>query len=585
MTGYSEPFQLKLIDAKLRANDLEALPHSPIYAMHKFWARRPWNVFRSIIETYTQPGDIVLDPFCGGGTTVVESLILRRKAIGVDINPLAIYITDMEIKPFSRREFQEAYYTVERTVSAILNETYTTHCPVCGKKSEIDWAEWDEHNHSILRIKGICPECGTFTKTPDNFDHQLALMYEQKFNELARNYSLWFPTERIPDGDKTKEMLKRGIETFSDLFTKRNLFALAVLYKAIKDLPPDSGRDFALFAFSALLKWASRMSRLRGDTIDGWAMHAYWIYPKSLEMNVWRLFRRRYQAILRGKSFSENVIGGWNIRVKNFDELVNGFGHYMLLNQSADSLPLPSNSVDAVITDPPYGGNVNYGELSDYFLVWHDGCVMDKRKEIIINKTQGKTLSDYYEGLKGVFHECARVLKPKRPMVFTFNSKDVRVVTVAILAASQAGFTLDVNNVFYQKPTRLYETTFHGMFPDALLGDFVLPFWRDVSPITSKPNPKEVVSQVSEIIEETIRNGGLEKVARQRVYQILLPFLGNYSHAFPDVCLDVAENVERIFRQTSEIFKQRRQQFIQQRRNKYLEVRKVRRHYGAEEEY
>jgi DNA modification methylase len=47
--------------------------HTPVYNMHRYFARRPSNVFEAIVKRYTNPGDIILDPFMGGGVTVVES--------------------------------------------------------------------------------------------------------------------------------------------------------------------------------------------------------------------------------------------------------------------------------------------------------------------------------------------------------------------------------------------------------------------------------------------------------------------------------------------------------------------------------
>ncbi len=64
--------------------------HPPIYRMHRFFARRPHNVFEAIIKHYLNPSDITLDPFCGGGVTVAEGLRARRKVIGIDVNPMAI---------------------------------------------------------------------------------------------------------------------------------------------------------------------------------------------------------------------------------------------------------------------------------------------------------------------------------------------------------------------------------------------------------------------------------------------------------------------------------------------------------------
>ena len=50
---------------------VKAEPHTPVYKMHRYFARRPHNVFRHLIEHYTDEGDVILDPFCGGGVTVV----------------------------------------------------------------------------------------------------------------------------------------------------------------------------------------------------------------------------------------------------------------------------------------------------------------------------------------------------------------------------------------------------------------------------------------------------------------------------------------------------------------------------------
>jgi SAM-dependent methyltransferase len=59
------------------------------HALHAFAAKFPPQLPRVFIETLTKPGDTVLDPMMGSGTTIVEALLLERKGIGVDIDPLA----------------------------------------------------------------------------------------------------------------------------------------------------------------------------------------------------------------------------------------------------------------------------------------------------------------------------------------------------------------------------------------------------------------------------------------------------------------------------------------------------------------
>lgn len=53
-------------------------------------------VARELIERYSEPGDRVLDPFCGSGTLLVEALTMGRRAVGTDIDPLAIFSTKVK---------------------------------------------------------------------------------------------------------------------------------------------------------------------------------------------------------------------------------------------------------------------------------------------------------------------------------------------------------------------------------------------------------------------------------------------------------------------------------------------------------
>jgi hypothetical protein len=73
-----------------------AKTHTLVYNMHRFFARRPFNVFEAMVKHYTNPGDIVPDPLMGGSVTIVESLRARRIVVGVDLNPIAWFIVDAE---------------------------------------------------------------------------------------------------------------------------------------------------------------------------------------------------------------------------------------------------------------------------------------------------------------------------------------------------------------------------------------------------------------------------------------------------------------------------------------------------------
>jgi putative DNA methylase len=151
----------------------------PIYQMHKWFARRASCVFRAILLGALKPavqpdgtqtdlmaefyrnhaddpdtrGKIVLDPFMGGGTTVVESLRLGCKAIGVDLNPVAWFIVKTEIEPVELAALEDAFERLaERPVAwnggkalrDTLLDLYRTEAAP-GVEADVIYTFWVKH--------------------------------------------------------------------------------------------------------------------------------------------------------------------------------------------------------------------------------------------------------------------------------------------------------------------------------------------------------------------------------------------------------------------------------------------------------
>lgn len=560
----------------------EAKPHTAVYTMHKYFARRPWNVFNELVSHYSAPNEIILDPFCGGGVTVVESLKLGRKAIGVDVNPLATYVTRMQTKPLSLEAFQQAFHELGKEVEREIESLYSTICDECAGVAIADWIEWNEQTKQIIRLKYDCPTCKTsLERAANRFDSQLAQNIERDFAHTIKQERLWFPRTRIPVGDKTNSLLNQEISYFHQLFTRRNLLALCILLKQIQKTRDKEAREFLRFAFSSSLKWASRQSHLRGQIVEGWAMHAYWIYPKSLEINVWNTFKRRTTAVLRGKKYSNEQIGDFYRRARNFDDLAGDRGSCLILNRSATRLPIPNENVDAIITDPPYGANVNYGELSDFWFIWlSDGEIVRKRDEVIINRTQRKALLDYERLLHNVLKECYRVLRPNCNLVSTFNSKDMRVVASFITAASRAGFILDTNGFVYQKPIRSYVTTFHAMQIGAFVGDFIFTFIKapksSSEARTTEPNLREIKDELTGLVHRAEKRDMTEPLLRENAYRILIPFLAGHSQTDLTSCREAVNFFETKMSERKLHFSDLRKRITESRRRTYRSERRSR---------
>ncbi len=152
----------------------------PVYQMHKWWARRLGSVFRTIIvsafsrEDESEAdiwrkfydgadllGKIVLDPFMGGGTTVVEALRLGCKIIGVDVNPVAWFVTKKEIEPIDLDVLDGAFRDLEEKAGKRIMNYYRTNCPN-GHAAEAMYCFW-------VKI-GDCVKCGAKTRLFPNYE-------------------------------------------------------------------------------------------------------------------------------------------------------------------------------------------------------------------------------------------------------------------------------------------------------------------------------------------------------------------------------------------------------------------------------
>jgi hypothetical protein len=99
----SEAAQHALISGARDTEPVNGLTHG----FYKYPARFSPAFVRAAIETFTKPGDLVLDPHVGGGTTLVEALANARNAIGIDISELAEFVATVKTTVFSETELDE----------------------------------------------------------------------------------------------------------------------------------------------------------------------------------------------------------------------------------------------------------------------------------------------------------------------------------------------------------------------------------------------------------------------------------------------------------------------------------------------
>lgn len=117
----SEDSAARLIQAAQDSNPVAGLTHN----FYRYPARFSPTLVREVICAFTDPGDLVFDPFVGGGTTLVEALATGRHGIGTDISALAAFVsevkttlyTETELKALSRWANRVAQYIGARAHS------------------------------------------------------------------------------------------------------------------------------------------------------------------------------------------------------------------------------------------------------------------------------------------------------------------------------------------------------------------------------------------------------------------------------------------------------------------------------------
>ncbi len=110
-----------------------------IYAMHKYWGKKPFNEISKFIEAYTEPEETVLDSFCGSGVTLLEAVKLGRKCVGVD-NPIAVKIARTCLTAVCPEVLSQTFERIKEKLRAVINSLYTVEED--GEKTLVTHTIW-----------------------------------------------------------------------------------------------------------------------------------------------------------------------------------------------------------------------------------------------------------------------------------------------------------------------------------------------------------------------------------------------------------------------------------------------------------
>lgn len=509
-----------------------------IYNMHSYHqGKKPHDAIRQYIRHYTQTGDLVFDPFCGSGGTALVSLTEGRATIAVDRSPAATFITKNYCTPVDVDELRQAFEELKITVKQEIDWLYETRCDRCdgrattaytvysqvfqcprcleriplydcveaqgrtakGKPKKIAACPYCYERGHIEEIKsqsrkfGAVPvlaryECqeGCRPKRAERLHNDPDLKKRAFFEkyDLAKIHTIeekelpyWYPRGYDMTGFsryKRDALRLYGIREVADLFTKRNLWALAIIRNAIVGLKDEHIRDVLLFGMTGVILNCSKMYRERKSG-RGTAKGNYYMPQIARDMVVTNGLYYKIEKQL----------------IPAYEELLQSVSttDVNISTQSAcDISAIPTNSVDYIFTDPPYGDKVQYGELNFVWEAWLDFDTQWHDEEIIVNKTRGKTDADWTGMMRKAMSECYRVLKPGRWLSLCYHDTSEGTWQLVQDFMAEIGFIPESTEA------ALYIDTAQKSF-NQLMAEKVTR--RDLVINFRKPRPGELIAQLT----------------------------------------------------------------------------------------
>ncbi len=394
--------------------------YSRVAKLHKYWSRKPWFVIDQYIEKYSKKDHVVLDPFCGSGIIGLQSVLANRNFIGYDLNPFAVFLAKNSLQVgYDNASFEEDFSAIERAVREEIMPLYATKdkyilYTILGKKNSKDYNAViaDSNFHNKQKVSLSQEYLNPIIKFPKN---------------------LKYPDKDFPEKFYKDRFSYKGVKRVSDMFTKRNLLALATLHMAINKLPLKN-RDLFMLAFTNTLL---HVSKLKAENVRPLGVNNFWIPDDFIEENVWWRFVDRVNNVKMAKEVIADKASRNEVS-KPVSKIYN--------KSSLKMIEIKPGSVDYLITDPPYGDTIQYSELS---YIWN--CWLEKEfeieNEVIINPVQKKGVNEYYDQLATFIREAKRVLKKDAYFTLAFHNKDLKIwISLAELIRDHGMELVDISS-------------------------------------------------------------------------------------------------------------------------------------------
>jgi putative DNA methylase len=355
-------------------------------------------------------------------------------------------------------------------------------CTHCGQDHSLREVKQRPLEHRLFALEYHNPHCkiphkGRYFKKPDSAD--LAIV-EEVGNRLKSIRAKFIPEDAIPDGDESDRLHRWGYRYYRELFSNRQLLGLELSARLISKQKNVRIKQALATNLSDLLRYQNLLCRYDSmalKSLDIFSIHGFPVGLIQVESNL--------LGIEHATANSSVGSGGWSniidkyAKAKAFCDAPFEIRHSELKKvtvpipqewigeyrngafppqkrevqircQDASKATWKPESLDAVITDPPYFGNVQYAELMDFCYVWLrrlEGTNLPEFRasstrspdELTGNVTMGRGQEHFTEGMSAVFQKIATALKPRCPLAFTFHHNDLEAYLPLAVALLDSG--------------------------------------------------------------------------------------------------------------------------------------------------
>lgn len=432
---------------KLKRALLKELPQhdTPVGLIHPYWARKPLNIVDLITTSLSKPGDLVYDPFVGSGTVAYSALTNGRRALASDLNPLAIYIskTVLGLANFKTVELEK----IEQFFSS-LEETYEKWF-LLDKEIFVERVRYSVtgvYTNGDFKLKPM--EIVTKQKIGSKWTSRNALKparnFEFKFDSTFLNKPINF--EKIGLEENSRIAIPQGAK-FSHFFDEPNRATLNFILNEIKKSKLSEKIKEALYFIVS-----SSVPLLRLSDKKASSQWPYW-RPKAelTSRNPAFVIRKRVKAFIEAAKWSaERSVESKEYSLRGIlkTDTLSGYSVFESAVQEIGEKGVFSQSVDLIITDPPYADQVPYLEYSELWNKLILNCSGKTRFHQEIVKTNAprrkKDDLDYIDRLTEGFDECCKVLKANGFFVFYYQDRNLE-------HWAKINKTLNKNGVFVEE--------------------------------------------------------------------------------------------------------------------------------------